>query len=194
MRRKNLRKSVIVDRAVQARIVLETSLPMIGCLVFALFVEMFYRYQVTIGNVDPTTRIMGFPIDRLSMLLFFVSASTMHLASALNASQKVAGASYRIAKTLREYRSGDTSIRVRLRDGDYHFALADDVNDFLDWVQRGAQAENSSVAYAQTDADANGAATAWNKNSLPGKPEPAPAHGLGASREGAMTSGARDAR
>ena len=57
---------------------------------------------------------------------------------ALKVSQKIAGASYRMRQVLGAYRDGDKSARIKLRDGDLHNALADDINATLDWMNRDA--------------------------------------------------------
>jgi hypothetical protein len=133
-RKKNERRTVLVDKALQARIVLSTSLPMIACLVFATGLDLYYQRQVALGHVDADSTIFGMPGHRLGMLLLFVSASMTLLVSSLLSSQKIAGTSYRIRQVLSEYRSGNRSVRVRLRKGDYQSQLADDLNEFLDWV------------------------------------------------------------
>jgi hypothetical protein len=137
-RKKRFRTKLVVDHAVQARIILETSLPMVGCLVFAVLVEGFYRRQVAAGAIQSDGTLLGMPEERLGMLLLFVSAATMQLVSGLLSSQKVAGAAFRIRKGLEEFRAGATGTRIRLRGGDYHHSLADDINGFLDWVESGA--------------------------------------------------------
>ncbi|MEZ5064244.1 MAG: hypothetical protein R3B81_05885 [bacterium] len=142
---KNQRRVVLVNKRVQARIILSTSLPMIGCLVFAVVVELFYQRQIDLGRIAPGGTIFGMPSERLGMLLMFVSAATTQLVTALLASQKVAGTSYRIAQTLNEYRSGNRAIRVHLRKGDFQQNLAHDLNDFLDWSNREFEGGNSNI-------------------------------------------------
>jgi hypothetical protein len=142
---KNQRKTVIVDGATQLRIILTTSLPMIGCLALATLVEFFYEHQVAAGKLQTDGTIFGFPERRLGMLLLFVSAATVQLLSALLSSHRVAGTSYRIGQVLREFREGNRSARVRLRRGDYQHGLADDLNGFLQWIEEGGAKSGASA-------------------------------------------------
>jgi hypothetical protein len=143
MRKKNERKAVIVDGSVQARIVLATSLPMIGCLLLAVGVQFWYERQLASGRFAADSVILGMPVDRLGMLVLFVAAATVQVVSALLSSHKVAGASLRIASVLRAFRDGDRSARVRLRRGDYQQSLAGEINGLLDWVESSAGAERA---------------------------------------------------
>ncbi len=157
-KRKNERRTVVVDGKLQARIVLSNSLPMIACLVFAVGVEWIYRRQVAVDAVSSDGTLFGMPEHRLGMLLLFVSASMTQLVSALLSSQKVAGTSYRIAQVLSDFRRGDATERVHLRKGDYQVRLADDINEFLDWVAARGPAGAPSSASAGGSAAAAGAA------------------------------------
>ncbi len=164
-RAKNERKTILVDKRLQARIVLSCSLPMIACLIFAIGVELLYRRQVAHGMGSPDGTILGMPEHRLGMLLLFISASMTQLVSTLLVSQKVAGTSYRIAQVLNAFREGDRTARVRLRKGDYQVRLADDLNGFLAWVEdpkanaAGANAPASGAAAATAGANALGPAS-----------------------------------
>jgi hypothetical protein len=135
MRRKNERKAVIVDGSVQAKIVLATSLPMIGCLLLAVAVQFWYERQLSQGHIAAEGTIFGMPVDRLGMLVLFVGCATVQVVSALLSSHKVAGASLRIASVLHSFRDGDRSARVHLRRGDYQQSLANEINGLLDWVE-----------------------------------------------------------
>lgn len=140
---KNQRRKMLVHPAMQARIVLATSLPMFACLISATAAEIIYSRQVQMGVIVSDGTIFGLPEGRLGMLLLFVSASSVQIATALLASQKVAGTAYRIGKVLEDFRQGRRDSRVSLRKGDYQKELGDDVNTFLDWV---AAADGASPA------------------------------------------------
>ncbi|MBZ0268582.1 hypothetical protein K8I85_10540 [bacterium] len=140
MRTKNQRKTILVHPRMQARIILSTSLPMFACLIAATLAEFLYFHQVRQGVIISDGTIFGMPENRLGMLLLFVSASSVQIATALMASQKVAGTAYRIGKTLESFRHGKRGDRIRLRKADYQKELADDVNAFLDWVAAGDDA------------------------------------------------------
>jgi hypothetical protein len=158
-RKKNERKTVLVDKRLQARIILSTSLPMIACLVFATGIELWYRRQVSLGLGSADGTLFGMPEHRLGMLLLFVSASMTLLVSALLLSQKVAGTSYRIRQVLNAFREGDRSARVRLRKGDYQLQLADDLNAFLGWVadakESGSWSDSGAIAHTPAASSAD---------------------------------------
>jgi hypothetical protein len=157
MPRENQRKTVIVDGPTQLRIVVTTSLPMIGCLMLAVVIEILYARLVASGKIVSDGTIFGFPEARLGMLCLFVSASTVQLLTALLTSHKVAGTSYRIGQVLRRFREGDRAVRVRLRRTDYQHVLAEDVNAFLDWTSRteSSVSEESTLASAPSVAGAS---------------------------------------
>ena len=129
------RRTVIVDKAMQMRIVLSNSLPMFAILLVAILGEFVYNQQIRAGHIASNGTIFGMPEQRLGMLLLFVFASTYQVVASLLTSQKVAGAAYRVSRTLESYRQGDHDVRAKLRKGDYQTKLADDVNEFLDWLQ-----------------------------------------------------------
>jgi hypothetical protein len=138
-RRPSRRKTIIIDKKVQAKIFFQTSVPMFACLVLAVVGEVVYQRLLDSGHIQTDgTLFFGMPESRLGMLLLFVSACTVQVVVSLLASQKVAGVAYHIQRILGEFRAGDRKARVRLRRGDYQLRLADDVNAFLQWVEDGA--------------------------------------------------------
>lgn len=166
MRIKNQRKTVLVHPRMQMRIILATSLPMFACLISATAAEFFYFRQVRLGIIPSDGTILGMPESRLGMLLLFVSASTVQILTALLASQKVAGAAYRIARTLEEFRAGKRDARVTLRKHDYQRELADDVNGFLEWVAAGESAPSARAAADAPERSRAGEARAHSRDAV----------------------------
>lgn len=166
MRIKNQRRTILVHPRMQMRIILATSLPMFACLVLATAAEFFYFRQVQLGVIPSDGTILGMPESRLGMLLLFVSASTVQILTALLASQKVAGAAYRVARTLEEFRKGKRDARVTLRKYDYQRELADDVNGFLDWVAGGASAPPARAAVDVPERSRTGEARASSRDAV----------------------------
>jgi len=140
MRTRNKRKTILLRPRMQARIILATSLPMLACLIVATAAEFLYFHEVREGTIVSDGTILGMPENRLGMLLLFVSATSVQVATALLASQKVAGTAFRIGRTLEAFRRGRRDARVTLRNTDYQKQLADDINAFLDWVAAGEDA------------------------------------------------------
>lgn len=166
-RRKNERRTVLVDGRLQARIVLSTSLPMIASLAFAVGAELFVRRQIATGAMSGDATILGMPVHRVGMLLLFVSAAMTQLVGALLVSQKVAGTAYRIRQVLNDFRRGDGTERVKLRKGDYQLQLADDLNQFLDWVAAGGPHPKTDASF---DAATARDGTAPLAGARPGQP------------------------
>jgi hypothetical protein len=135
MATKNRRNQIIVNKTLQTKIILSTSVPMFALLGVATLLEYLYFVGVQSGRIQSDGTIFGMPEHRLGMLLIFVFGSTYQLASALLTSHKIAGASYRIAETLHQFREGDQDVRASLRKGDYQVELADEINGFLDWAR-----------------------------------------------------------
>jgi hypothetical protein len=139
--RSDRRKIQIVDRAEQMRIIRAATVPMVIILVFALIAQLFFDFQLRRLASGHAVEITGLTRRFVSTLLFFVLATGYHTMSSIRLSNRVSGAAYRIKETLRAFRSGDTSVRARLRDGDLHTGVADELNSFLEWAEPQISAE-----------------------------------------------------
>jgi hypothetical protein len=128
------RRKVVVDPALQRRIVLSVSMPMVVILLIVLGAQVVFDWNVRHGTLDVDGRVFGLPERALSAAMFFVFATLWQAVHALKVSQRIAGSVHRIREDLRAYRSGDRDVRVRLRANDLHSDLAAEINATLDWV------------------------------------------------------------
>jgi hypothetical protein len=129
------RSRFVVNAALQRRIVMSFTLPMVIVLVVALGVQFFLGAQLKSRLVEQGLEVSGLLTQVVASIAFFVIASAYLVITSLRNSHRVAGASYRIQETLKTFRGGDRKIRANLRKDDYLMALADDVNAFLDWLE-----------------------------------------------------------
>jgi hypothetical protein len=128
------RRVVVNDGSMQGRIVLSVSIPMFLLLLVVLGAQLVFDHLVRTGTLDVDGRILGLPERSLSAVLFFVFATLYHVTNTLRVSHRIAGASHNMERVLREFRSGDRTARVRLREEDFPQSLASEINATLDWV------------------------------------------------------------
>jgi hypothetical protein len=140
------RRQFIVNRELQLKIILSVSLPMLVILLIVVGIQLALDHGVRAGTIAVDATIFGIPERIVSVVLFFLFATLFYVMFALNVSHRVAGASYRLSETLKAFQRGDQKVRARLRDGDLHFELADDINAFLDWVE---SRDAANVAYSE---------------------------------------------
>jgi nitrogen fixation/metabolism regulation signal transduction histidine kinase len=70
----------------------------------------------------------------LAVLGFVIVSAIVVVQQALRFSNRIAGPSYRLIKSMQQVCSGDVSFRVKLRKGDLLGEVADAFNELLDWL------------------------------------------------------------
>ncbi|NNE43056.1 MAG: hypothetical protein HKN12_02510 [Gemmatimonadetes bacterium] len=128
------RKKVVIEGALQRRIVLSVCLPMVAVLAVVLLLQMGVDQAIRAGTLDVDGKILGMPERTLSAILFFVFATAWQLIHVLKVSHRIAGAMHRMRTVLQAYRAGDPDARIRLRKNDLQLELASEINATLDWV------------------------------------------------------------
>jgi hypothetical protein len=131
----NRRHRILVNRDLQYKIVLSASLPVLVILLFVICMQLIFDHGVRTGTIEVGGTILGLPERIFAVVLFFFFSVLLFVTYALKVSHRIAGAAYRLSRTMREFQEGDRDVRARLRYGDLHTALAHDLNAFLDWVQ-----------------------------------------------------------
>lgn len=148
------RRQMFVSRPLQNRIILQVSWPPAVALVSTAVVLAYLCSRLSgeaiAAHVDLPSVVPLF----LVVMAFLVVSTGFVLMSALKTSHRIAGPMYRLRKTLDAVREGDLGVRARLRSGDFLVELADDVNEFLDWLQAHPP---TMAAEGAVDADAKGA-------------------------------------
>ncbi len=149
----NRRKKLMVDKPFQGPVIVAIAWPLsLTIAIVALFLG------VVCGQLDAESRALGIDTPTISpTMLSIVGLVAIAIGTilflALKISHKIAGPSYRIRETMKAVRNGDLSCRARIRKGDYLRDVADELNDFLDWVEENA-ASNPELSKAATPSTA----------------------------------------
>ena len=134
--RPNRRRKLIVKKALQKKIVLQTTLfPIIFLALLSLAVASvsatFVANARDVGESYPNLKplfiaLFGF-LGSMALLILFV---------ALRLSRRVAGPTYRLMQSILLMRQGDFSFRVRLCKGDLLTELVEELNLTLDVLEK----------------------------------------------------------
>ena len=164
------RSNFLVNRSLQRRMILISTVPMVLVLLIVLALQIFLNSRVQSELVEHGLEISTAVPQTVTALVFFAFTATFLVAMALRLSHQVAGASYRISQTLVAYREGDRDVRAHLRHGDLLTELADDLNDFLDWMDEKESARprggSSVAAVSSPGAPRSSASTHSHSSSL----------------------------
>ncbi len=131
---RNRRRALIVNKAVQRRIIFAVILvPTIGLAVSTMLVAVFCRQLLT-ESLRVEAELPSLIPLLVSVLVFFVICSLVMAVQGLRFSHRIAGPAYRLCKSLERIRTGDIGFRVTLRKGDYLTEIAEEFNTTLDWL------------------------------------------------------------
>ena len=130
----NRRRRLIVNHAQQTALIKAVAWPPLVTMVIALIGVAVFVYHV-LEPLPALERRSSMITLVLAGALFVLGATGYIVYHAVHVSHHVAGPAYRIAADLRKVREGDLAHRIRLRRGDFHAELADEVNEFLAWVE-----------------------------------------------------------
>ncbi len=131
----NQRSRIIVNLPLQKRIIFSVSWPPLLCVMGTGIVFLAYAIRLGFEAAESDANLPSLLPVLVSAMCFLVMATGLVLWNALRFSHKVAGPMYRIGKTLQAVRAGDPSVRARLRNGDHLEDLAQEINEFLDWLE-----------------------------------------------------------
>lgn len=163
--KKYRRRILVVDAAMQQRMIAWITWPAILCLTIGVIGLIVLAGQLYDEVSKLEIVVPGIAKTVLVALLFLAGAVAFVVFHALQISHRVAGPVYRMCLDLERFRAGNTAHRVRLRDGDFLCKLADQINLHLDWCESelGA-AEHSS--HQQEGPEAAAAADAESEGSV----------------------------
>lgn len=145
MKRKtpNRRKTLVVNKEIQDRIVLKVSLfPMLALLVGA-FAIMILSTQIKAEAAEAAAYLPSMGLFLFSVVGFVAVFGIILIRQAKIFSNQIAGPIYRICKSLEEVRAGNTDLRIQLREGDFNTEIADEINLLLDWMASKDQEEKN---------------------------------------------------
>jgi hypothetical protein len=147
----NRRKTKVIMRDMQARLIRETSLiPLVGLTVLAVTVTELGRRVIG----EASAALVELP--HLDMLLIAVAVMTSFIVGAVlyvafRFTHRVAGPSYRLIESLKRVQRGDVDFQIRLRKGDFLTEVADEFNKTLEALQQrrngneGAHGDSAAV-------------------------------------------------
>ncbi len=133
-KQKNRRRTLIVNKKVQTRMVLTlTFVPILGLIAATLAVglltgqvlEEARQAEVTLPTLGPLF---------IALFSFILAAGVVVVIQALRYSHRIAGPTFRIVRSLKDIRSGNLGFRVKLRKGDELEEIADELNRLIDWL------------------------------------------------------------
>lgn len=146
----NRRRRLIVNAPVQNHIIRTISWPPVVALsVTTLMLGVFCTSLADEALVARVALPSLVPIF-VTVIGFIVVSVGYVMLSALKFSHRFAGPMYRLRKTLEDVKTGDLTARANVRDGDFFEELADDLNEFLDWLEehppQGVDADPAAAA------------------------------------------------
>lgn len=133
--KKDRRRRLIVDSPLQGRIVISISWPIVACIAVTTTLLLWFTEKVATQAVETGVALPGLT-SMLATVLAFIGCSIAYLVwHVVKLSHRVVGPMRRIQHTLERFRSGDPSVRIQVREGDFLHETAGHVNTFLDWVE-----------------------------------------------------------
>ncbi len=159
-RSSNRRQTLLVAPELQRRIIFHVSFyPLLTLLVAAVSVAIFSgRLTEEAARIPAELPSLG--IFLVSMLTFIVVFGLLLIRQALIFSNKVAGPSYRICKSLEEVRAGNFDLRIQLRKGDFNTEISNEINRLLDWRTQQLSERGSGKTAQQVRSQPSHAGTA----------------------------------
>jgi hypothetical protein len=131
-KRRNRRRSLVVNKPLQARLIFSMSVvPVLGLSALLVLVAYFcheLRLEVLAADVE---------VESVAPFLLAVTgcvlvAGVLLLYNALRISHRIAGPMHRICESLERVRNGDLAFRVQLRPGDHLREVCDELNRLID--------------------------------------------------------------
>jgi nitrogen fixation/metabolism regulation signal transduction histidine kinase len=130
--RTNRRKTLVVNPQQQKQLVMTMSLiPSIG-LAATMGLICYFCNNLYNEAVQLQVHLDGLMPLFLAVSGFVLVSGFFMISNALMISHRIAGPSYRLAKSMEQIREGDIAFQVNLRKGDHLTELRDELNQLLD--------------------------------------------------------------
>ena len=144
------RRQLMLDKPLQTRIMISaTRVPLLMLLIATVCVGMFcmrLASDVVASGVYLPSALWLI----LAVTVFLASATGFIVFHSLKLSNRIAGPMLRMGKIMKAFQSGQRQERVLLRPQDLLWPLAQDMNSFLEWVEKnmpqGAGAPDAGAA------------------------------------------------
>jgi methyl-accepting chemotaxis protein len=128
----NRRKTLVVNPQQQKQLVMTMSLiPSIG-LAATMGLICYFCNNLYNEAVQLQVHLDGLMPLFLAVSGFVLVSGFFMISNALMISHRIAGPSYRLAKSMEQIRDGDIAFQVNLRKGDHLTDLRDELNQLLD--------------------------------------------------------------
>lgn len=150
-RRVNSRKTRIVLKEMQRRIVLQTAaFPLAALTLMAVAVTVLCSRLIS--EAAPTDASLPH-LQRLlvAFLMLTPAMAGAILFVAFRFSHRIAGPTYRIVQSLKRIQEGDLGFRIQLRRNDFLTEIAEQFNETLDALQDGKTAERRAPGQEPDD-------------------------------------------
>lgn len=131
----NRRRKLLVNAPVQNRIIRSISWPPALVLSFTTLVLCVYCRNLADEALMARVELPSLVPIFVTVISFLFVALGYVILNALKISNRIAGPMYRLRKTLEDVKAGDFTSRATLRDSDFLKVFADDLNEFLDWLE-----------------------------------------------------------
>ena len=148
-RRKNRRKTKVVNRPAQARMVRRICLlPLLGLTVMSCVIgQAVMGLLLEVG--ESGVSLSSLPFLLWSLVVLVGASGALIILPAFRFSYRIAGPTYRILKSLEEFRQHGPDFRIQLRAGDELQDLASKLNDVMQALQAEARG-NVGAAEGET--------------------------------------------
>jgi nitrogen fixation/metabolism regulation signal transduction histidine kinase len=149
------RTTLIINKELQHRIIRHVTLyPLLALLVAATSVGILAT-RVSGEAAEVYADLPSLVLLLLSVIAFVLVFGLLLIRQALIFSNKIAGPSYRICKSLEQIRNGDLDLRIQLREDDFNTEIAEEINQLLDWIAKRHQVGVASNEDAAPDSVSN---------------------------------------
>lgn len=152
----NRRRTRIVLRKMQARVILHTTMLPLAALCVLTVVVSVLAAKLVADAAAAESELPNLGLLLMAVICLISAMAGAILFVAFRFSHRVAGPTYRIVESLKRMRAGDFGFQVQLRDGDFLGEIADQVNETLVALRAGQGGERQPPAAA----DAGSAACA----------------------------------
>ncbi len=170
------RRQIIINKLLQKRIVFAAAWAPSLCLAGASLLIGVFCVRLYQEALDARIFLPSVVYMFMVSVGFMVVATAYMMFAALKLSHRIAGPIFNFKRTLRRVQDGEIHARVLLREQDYLMEIQDDINSFLDWLQKhppadytvvpprevlaAGDSESETSANAEADADSSAEADA----------------------------------
>lgn len=129
------RRPIVTNQPGQTRMILAMVGPLNICLSLLLLLVTVFCFRLDDEASEAGVQLTNLTPLYAGVAILIVLVAGVMFVSSVKISHRIAGPTTGIRNTLQAVRGGDRSRRVTLRKGDFLLPLANELNEFLDWVE-----------------------------------------------------------